>query len=71
MSTSLMPDHRLRAPASNEGHAGGKSRMMAVSQAGYGSPEVLELRELDRPPVGDGEVLVRVHAAGVTRESGT
>jgi NADPH:quinone reductase-like Zn-dependent oxidoreductase len=39
--------------------------MKAVVQGTYGSPDVLELREIDRPVVGDGEVLVRVHAAGV------
>ena len=38
--------------------------MKAVVQGRYGSsPDVLELREIDRPVVGDDEVLVRVHAA--------
>jgi NADPH:quinone reductase-like Zn-dependent oxidoreductase len=31
----------------------------------YGSTDVLELREVDRPVVKDDEVLVRVHAASV------
>jgi NADPH:quinone reductase-like Zn-dependent oxidoreductase len=40
--------------------------MRAVVQTGYGKPsEVLELRELDPPSVGDDEVLVRVRAASV------
>jgi NADPH:quinone reductase-like Zn-dependent oxidoreductase len=40
--------------------------MRAVVQAEYGSPrEVLSLAEVDRPVPGAGEVLVRVHAAGV------
>ena len=39
--------------------------MKAVVQDTYGSPDVLEVREIDKPVVGDGEVLVRVHAAGV------
>jgi NADPH:quinone reductase-like Zn-dependent oxidoreductase len=39
--------------------------MKAVVQGTYGSPDVLELRDIDRPVVGDGDVLVRVHAAGV------
>ena len=40
--------------------------MRAVVQTGYGKPsEVLEVREIDRPPVGDGQVLVRVRAASV------
>jgi hypothetical protein len=37
----------------------------AIDQETYGSPEVLQLREIDTPDVGDDEVLVQVHAAGV------
>jgi NADPH:quinone reductase-like Zn-dependent oxidoreductase len=39
--------------------------MKAVVQSAYGSPHVLELREIDKPVVKDDEVLVRVHAASV------
>ena len=39
--------------------------MKAIVQDRYGSPDVLELREIDRPVNGDDQVLVRVHAAGV------
>ncbi|MDQ3880711.1 MAG: NAD(P)-dependent alcohol dehydrogenase [Chloroflexota bacterium] len=40
--------------------------MKAIVQDRYGStPEVLRLREIARPAVGDDDVLVRVHAAGV------
>jgi len=39
--------------------------MRAIVQDVYGSPDVLELREIDRPPIGDGEALVRVRAASV------
>jgi NADPH:quinone reductase-like Zn-dependent oxidoreductase len=39
--------------------------MKAVVQDTYGSPDVLELREIERPVVKDDEVLVRVRAAGV------
>ncbi|MFF8260699.1 NAD(P)-dependent alcohol dehydrogenase [Streptomyces virginiae] len=39
--------------------------MKAIVQDRYGSPAVLELREVERPPVGDRGVLVRVHAAAV------
>ncbi|MFL6224311.1 MAG: NAD(P)-dependent alcohol dehydrogenase, partial [Actinomycetes bacterium] len=39
--------------------------MQAVVQDTYGSPDVLELREIDKPVVGDDEVLVGVRAAGV------
>jgi NADPH:quinone reductase-like Zn-dependent oxidoreductase len=37
--------------------------MKAIAQDRYGAPDVLELRELDKPIVGDDDVLVRVHAA--------
>jgi NADPH:quinone reductase-like Zn-dependent oxidoreductase len=39
--------------------------MKAIVQYAYGSPDVLELKEIDKPPVGDDEVLVRVRAASV------
>jgi NADPH:quinone reductase-like Zn-dependent oxidoreductase len=39
--------------------------MKAIVQDKYGSPEVLELRDLDKPVVKDDEVLVRVRAAAV------
>lgn len=39
--------------------------MKAVVQDVYGSTDVLELRDIDPPAVGDGDVLVRVHAAGL------
>ena len=39
--------------------------MRAIVQHRYGSVDDLELREIDRPPMADGEVLVRVHAASV------
>jgi NADPH:quinone reductase-like Zn-dependent oxidoreductase len=39
--------------------------MKAIVQDRYGSPDVLELREVDKPVPGDGEVLVRVRASSV------
>jgi NADPH:quinone reductase-like Zn-dependent oxidoreductase len=39
--------------------------MQAIVQDGYGSADVLEPRDIDRPGIGDGEVLVRVHAASI------
>ena len=42
--------------------------MKAIVRDTYGSPDVLELRDIDKPDIGDDEVLVRVHAAGVDRE---
>src|ERR1039457_1236494 len=39
--------------------------MKAIVQDRYGSGEVLELREIDKPAIGDHDVLVRVRAAAV------
>jgi NADPH:quinone reductase-like Zn-dependent oxidoreductase len=37
----------------------------AIVQDRYGSPDVLELRDIDQPVPGDDEVLIQVRAAGV------
>jgi NADPH:quinone reductase-like Zn-dependent oxidoreductase len=42
--------------------------MKAIVRDKYGSPEVLELRDIHKPEITDDEVLVRVHAAGVGRD---
>jgi NADPH:quinone reductase-like Zn-dependent oxidoreductase len=39
--------------------------MKAVVQVGYGSADVLEFKEIDKPVANDDEVLVRVHAASL------
>ena len=39
--------------------------MKAVVQSDYGSPDVMELKDIDKPTVGVDEVLVRVRAAAV------
>ena len=39
--------------------------MKAIVQNAYGSPAVLDLREIDKPVVKDDGVLVRVHAAAI------
>jgi NADPH:quinone reductase-like Zn-dependent oxidoreductase len=39
--------------------------MQAVIQYRYGPPEALALREIDRPGIGEGDVLVRVAAAAL------
>jgi NADPH:quinone reductase-like Zn-dependent oxidoreductase len=44
-----------------------ESTMKAIVQDTYGPPDVLELREIDRPLPRADEVLVRVHAAGLHR----
>ncbi|MEJ3749254.1 NAD(P)-dependent alcohol dehydrogenase [Actinomycetes bacterium KLBMP 9797] len=39
--------------------------MKAIVQDAYGDADVLALREIDKPPIGDDEVLVQVRAAAV------
>jgi NADPH:quinone reductase-like Zn-dependent oxidoreductase len=39
--------------------------MKAIVQDRYGSADVLELRDLEKPRPEDDELLIRVHAAGV------
>jgi len=40
--------------------------MKAIVQEGYGPPErVLGLADVDRPPVGDDDVLIRLRATSV------
>jgi NADPH:quinone reductase-like Zn-dependent oxidoreductase len=44
-----------------------RDTMKALVRYGYGSPDVLELSDIDKPEIADDEVLVRVGAAGVDR----
>jgi NADPH:quinone reductase-like Zn-dependent oxidoreductase len=39
--------------------------MKAIVHSRYGPPDVLELKDIDKPAVNDDDVLVRVHAAAV------
>ena len=41
--------------------------MRAALRFRYGPPEVVELREVERPVPAEGEILVRVRAASVNR----
>ena len=38
--------------------------MKAIVQDRFGSPDVLDYRDIEDPPIGQNDVLVRVHAAG-------
>jgi NADPH:quinone reductase-like Zn-dependent oxidoreductase len=44
-----------------------RQTMRAIVQAEYGSADVLRVEEIDRPTIGEDEVLGRVHAAGLDR----
>lgn len=41
--------------------------MRFVAMNGFGGPEVLNLQETQKPVIGEGDVLIQVHAAGVNR----
>ncbi|HET9914725.1 MAG TPA: NAD(P)-dependent alcohol dehydrogenase [Anaerolineales bacterium] len=41
--------------------------MKAILWTKYGSPDGLQLREVERPTPGDNEVLIKIHAAAVSR----
>ena len=41
--------------------------MRAITQTRYGNSDVLRLAQVPRPVVGDDQVLIRVHAAGLDR----
>lgn len=46
-------------------HTTATSTMKAMVQSRYGPTSMLEMQETERPEIGDDDVLVRVHAAGV------
>ena len=51
--------------ADRHDHEYGNVAVKAIVQDRYGAPDVLRLREIERPAAGPGEVLVRVRAAAV------
>ena len=53
--------------AGQSGEENGRAVMRAIVQDVYGSADRLRLAEIERPLIGDREVLVQVRAAGVDR----
>jgi NADPH:quinone reductase-like Zn-dependent oxidoreductase len=49
----------------HSGDESGRRTMKAIVQDAYGSADVMHLREIKRPRVGEGDVLVRVRAAAL------
>lgn len=61
------PDHSTARPAATTAAATGPTTMRAITQRAYGTAEVLRLETIERPSIGDDEVLIEVEAAGLDR----
>ena len=71
MNTPTGPPAQSGTPAGDGSGAASpappRQTMQATVQDRYGSADVLRLKEVGRPAIGAGEVLVRVRAAGLDR----
>src|SRR3954452_24707709 len=59
------PPRRVRVGCDQVESRGGSAMSKAVRFEEYGGIDVLKVVEVERPVPGDGEVLVRVKAAGI------
>src|SRR4051794_879098 len=57
----------MRSENGGTGTASAARTMRAITQARYGGFDVLRLADVPRPVIGDTQVLIRVHAAGLDR----
>ena len=60
-------EDRQRTQPRPSRRTGASETMTAIVQDRYGDADALRLDQVDRPTIGAGEVLVRVHAAGLDR----
>lgn len=70
MDTTTGPVRRAATPAGNSGTAPPATRrqtMQAIVQDTYGAADVWRVEEIALPEIAEGEVLIRVHAAGPDR----
>lgn len=66
METTANVTVTIRPPLSSTVAKTASLPMQAIVHGRYGTPDVLEFAEIERPVPGDDEVLVRVHAAAVS-----
>src|SRR6478736_579099 len=60
-----MNEARKTAAATGEADSGIGDLMKAVVQDRFGPPDTLQLVDTEKPEIGSGEVLIKVHAAAV------
>jgi NADPH:quinone reductase-like Zn-dependent oxidoreductase len=65
MATTVKENIPTKAGMETPGVPRAGDTMKAIVQEKYGSTDVLELKDIDKPVVGDDDLLLRVHAAGV------
>ena len=65
MELEIDPEEGRTIAGEDPSGTGQSTTMLAIVYHRYGSPDVLQLQKVDRPMVGDDDVLVQVRAASV------